>query len=58
MRNTPNKEYRLRSATEWLKTYSGKDLVKGYSKKYMVDKICAVQELRLIGVNISEDYEI
>ena len=57
MRNTPNKEYRLRSAMEWIKTYSGKDLVKGYSKKYLVDKICAVKELRLIGVSISEDYE-
>ena len=57
MRNTPNKEYRLRSAKKWIKTYSGKDLIKGYSKKYLVDKICAVKELRSIGVVISEEYE-
>lgn len=57
MRTTPKKEFRIRSAKEWIRTYSGKNIVKGYSKKYSVDKLCAVRELRLIGVTISEDYE-
>jgi hypothetical protein len=57
MKNTPNRERRLNSAINWIKTYSGNNLVKGYSKKYSVDKLCAVKELRMIGVDISEDYE-
>ena len=57
MKTTPKKEYRLRSATKWIKTYSGKNKVKGYSKKYSVDKLCAVRELRMIGITISEEYE-
>ena len=57
MKKTPKREYRLRSAKSWIKTYSGNNLVKGYSKKYSVDKLCAVKELRMIGVEISEEYE-
>ena len=51
------RERRLNSAKNWIKTYSGDNLVKGYSKKYSVDKLCAVKELRMIGVDISEEYE-
>jgi ribosomal protein L34E len=57
MKKTPKREYRLRSAKSWIKTYSGNNIVKGYSKKYSVDKLCAVKELRMIGVDISEEYE-
>ena len=57
MKNTPKRERRLNSAKNWIKTYSGDNLVKGYSKKYSVDKLCAVKELRMIGVDISEEYE-
>ncbi len=57
MKNTPNRERRLCSAKNWIKSYSGNNLVKGYSKKYSVDKFCAVKELRMIGVDISEEYE-
>lgn len=48
---------RLRSAKNWIKTYSGNNIVKGYSKKYAVVKLCAVKELRMIGFEISEEYE-
>ncbi len=48
---------RLNSASHWIKTYNGKSLVKGYSKRYGVDKLCAVRELRMLGVAISEEYE-
>jgi len=57
MKKTPKIEYRLCSAKSWIKTYSGNNVVKGYSKKYSVDKLCAVRELRMIGVEISEEYE-
>lgn len=57
MKKTPKREYRLRSAKRWIRTYSGNNIVKGYSKKYSVDKLCAVKELRMIGVDISEEYE-
>jgi len=57
MKKTPIREKRLRSATTWIKTYSGSEIVKGYSKKYSVDKLCAVKELRMLGVEISEEYE-
>lgn len=57
MKKTPKRKYRLRSAKSWIKTYSGNNIVKGYSKKYSVDKLCAVKELRMIGVDISEEYE-
>lgn len=57
MKKAPNRKYRLQSAKDWIKTYSGNNIVKGYSKKYSVDKLCAVKELRLIGVEISDEYE-
>jgi len=57
MKSTPKREHRLRSAKGWIKTYSGNNVVKGYSKKYSVNKLCAVKELRMIGVEISEQYE-
>jgi ribosomal protein L34E len=57
MKKTLKREYRLRSAKRWIKTYSGNNIVKGYSKKFSVDKICAVKELRMIGVKVSEEYE-
>jgi hypothetical protein len=57
MKETPNRERRISSAKNWIKKYTGNNLVKGYSKKYSVDKLCAVKELRVIGVEISEGYE-
>lgn len=57
MKETPKRAYRLRSAKSWIKTYSGNNIVKGYSKKYLVDKLCAVNELRMIGVDISDENE-
>ena len=57
MEKTPKRESRLCSAKNWINTYSGNNLIKGYSKKYSVDKFCAVKELRMIGVEISEEYE-
>ncbi|MFK7981720.1 MAG: hypothetical protein AB8G86_17190, partial [Saprospiraceae bacterium] len=41
----------------WLKTYQGEDIIQDYIKRYGVDLLCAVVELRMLGVAISEDYE-
>lgn len=57
MKKTLKKEYRLRSAKDWIKTYSGNNVVKGYSKKYSVDKLCAIKELRVLELEIPEEYE-
>lgn len=48
---------RLDHAREWVKTYSGSRIVKSYSRKYAVDKLSAIKELRLIGVEITQEYE-
>lgn len=45
---------RLQSAKNWLLTYSGKDPVRGYAKWYAIDPICAIIELRLLGIPIPE----
>lgn len=34
------------------------NFVKGYLKKFAVEKLCAVRELRIIGIEISEENEI
>jgi ribosomal protein L34E len=57
MKKTPSSAYRLRSVKDWIKSYSGKNIVKGYAKQYGVDKLCAVNELRILGVEIPEAYE-
>ena len=54
---TLHRNKRLKSAKEWVQTYSGKRIVHGYAKRYGVDKLCAIKELRMIGIEISEEYE-
>ena len=48
---------RLHSANEWIKVYDGKNFVKGYSKKYGVDLICAVKELEQLNIQIDSKYK-
>lgn len=60
--NTPrrkrfNKQARLNSARSWIKDYSGKNIISGYAKWFGVDKLCAMRELKIVGVEISEDRE-
>ncbi|MEO0684918.1 MAG: hypothetical protein AAFY76_07690, partial [Cyanobacteria bacterium J06649_11] len=47
----------LRSGNTFIQKYEGKNIVKGYAKWYGVDKLCAIKELRMLGVDISEEYE-
>ena len=52
-----SRNQRIPKAKEWLSSYNGKNIVKGYSKWFGVDLLCAITELRLIGVTISQEYE-
>lgn len=51
------RERRLQSAKEWLQAYKGKHLVRAYAKRFHVDLLCAITELRLLGIAITEEYE-
>jgi hypothetical protein len=46
---------RLKFALECVKIYFRKRIVHGYAKRLGVDILCAVKELRLIGIEISEE---
>ena len=49
-----NRNARLQSARHWITSYSGRDIVKGYRKWFGVDTVCAILELRRLGVDMPE----
>ncbi|MHB8862415.1 MAG: hypothetical protein ACYC6N_08425 [Pirellulaceae bacterium] len=51
---------RLQSArtTRWVANYPGKNIVRGYHKWFGVDLLCAIAELRLLGVTVDRAYEL
>jgi hypothetical protein len=50
-----SRQARLKSAITWIEKYEGKNIIKEYAKWFGVDKICAIKELKSIGVVFSED---
>ena len=59
--NTPrhkrlNRISRLQVAKHWIPKYKGKNIIKGYSVHFGVDKLCAVHELELIGLKLDKEY--
>jgi hypothetical protein len=44
-------------ATQWVDEYTGKNIVRGYRKWFGVDELCAVIELRQLGVPIAAERE-
>ena len=52
-----NRQQRLQSAEKWIPTYTGKNLVRGYKKRYGVDFICAIKELEMLGYEIDPKYK-
>lgn len=57
--NTPrrkryNQKTRLQRAQDWLSLYKGKNIVRGYSKWFGVDLVCAMKELEMLGHKIDE----
>jgi hypothetical protein len=58
--NTPRRKRmkrpaRLQNAKKWLPTYTGKNPIRGYARWYGVDALCAITELRLLGMDIPEE---
>jgi len=51
-----NRQGRVQSAKTWITSYTGKNIVKGYSKRYCVDLLCAVKELEKLGVKTKRKY--
>jgi hypothetical protein len=49
-----NRTARLQSAKHWLPTYTGRDLVRGYRNWYGVSTVCAIMELRQLGIEVDE----
>lgn len=52
-----NRRGRLQAAEAWLRSYPGKNIARGYRKHFGVDSLCAIRELRLLGVAIEPAYE-
>jgi len=48
---------RLQAAKHWISKYEGKNLVKGYSKHFGVNHLCAVRELEMLGYTFGEQYK-
>ena len=51
------RQARLATAPRWLASYGGKHVVQGYARWYGVDLLCAITELRLLRVAVSQEYE-
>jgi hypothetical protein len=48
---------RLADARQWLSAHGGADVPGDYAQRYGVDPLCALLELRQLGVLISEEHE-
>jgi hypothetical protein len=48
---------RLQAAVTWRSGYRGKDIVRGYARWFGVDLLCAMVELRMLGVAIDVEHE-
>ena len=58
--NTPrrkkmNRQARMSSGKHWLEKYEGKKPVRGYANWFGVSRLCALIELKKIGLNITEE---
>lgn len=56
-KRTQPRSRRLRKGKAWTEKYEGKNIVRGYAKHFRVDLLCAIKELRLLGIQITEQYE-
>lgn len=45
---------RLQAAKRWIAEYRGKNLVRGYRKRFGVSEVCAIVELRMLGIDIPD----
>ena len=49
-----SQQARLQSGKLWLAKYSGTNTVRGYRNWYGVSEVCAILELRIIGLKIDD----
>ena len=56
MPQTLPREKRLRRAKKWIEQYTGNHIVKAYKKRFGVDQLCAMAELKMLGVDLDPDY--
>ena len=56
MPQTLPREKRLPRAKNWVAKYTGSHIVKAYKKRYGVDQLCAMTELKMLGVDLDSDY--
>ena len=54
-RKRSSRQSRLAMASQWISNYQGNNIIKGYSTYFGVDKLCAIKELQMLGVKISEE---
>jgi len=56
---TLNRPQRLQKAAVWLTTvsYTGRQLVHAYARKYHTDLLTSITELRMLDIEITADYE-
>jgi hypothetical protein len=55
-KKTLKRAARLQSSKSWISDYSGKNLVRGYRKRYGVTLLCAAKELKMLGIEVSDQY--
>ena len=55
-KRTRPKHQRLRMAVDWLPTYNGTKIVKGYRKKFAVGILTAISDLQELGVKLDPGY--
>ena len=55
MKKNMPQNIRLDKAKTWLETYSGDNILKAYRKKFAVDRLDAIKELQILGMEFSDD---
>lgn len=51
-----DRQQRLQSGKTFIRNYTGRNIARGYSRWFGVDRRCAVLELQMLGVRLKEDY--
>jgi SEC-C motif len=55
-RKRMKRQSRLQAAKHWIVTYNGKNLIKGYQNWFGVDLLCTIQELKMLGLKLDDQY--
>jgi hypothetical protein len=51
-----NQQSRLQAAKHWIPKYEGKNIVRGYWRHFGVSPVGAALELRMLGMEVSDEY--